>query len=479
MAEPNIEQLATVETPKIPKSGSIGFQEALGIQQPFIQRKAQITQDIGAATREEATATQAQKEGLAQAKAGAQEAYAGAERGAREQYQQRLETEPLPEFIPTKDNVQDIASLFSLIGVIGMVAGKGDAMKAMNAMNGMLEGHRKGRADLYKQEKQTFESNFKSMLKKHEEFRKEMEDAIKTAATDREAAMQKAELAATKAGSAIVQAQLRKGDLMGAYKLVDESGKGVQNALDIEAKQRRAVADREAAMERARFQAGEAMKRTQMQISAADARAKLKAETAGKGGIKPSAKIQEGYIADNQLKSDVDDIVKDLKTNPNLVNNLKKYRIEAFLTEEGKVLNQLVNEDIPPDLRQFLTKVRDMRNNYYLNISGKAVTGGEALRNYGTVPQPGDSPEAMLDKLQGMSNRINQSISTKRQLYNLPDLQMQPGLKTSLEPDQNYGVGAGGGQSKFQVGKVYTDAAGNQGRYMGVDSEGNDIWEEQ
>ena len=59
-----------------------------------------------------------------------------------------------------------------------------------------------------------------------------------------------------------------------------------------------------------------------------------------------------------EYRSKLDDRLKDLKTNPSLVNDLKKYRVEAFLTEEGKVLNQLVSEDIPPNLRQFLTMKR-------------------------------------------------------------------------------------------------------------------------
>jgi len=179
----------------------------------------------------------------------AQQAFGAAEQQAKEELQGKLEREPLPEFIPTKDTAQDIAGLFSLIGVIGMVVGKGNAMQAMGAMNGMLEGHRKGRADLYKQQLSEFDKNFKSMLQKHAEFRKEMEDAVKLAATNKEAGMQAAELAAAKSGSEIVKAQLRKGDLLGAYKLVEESAKGADQALQLEAKAREAAL-REAAADR-------------------------------------------------------------------------------------------------------------------------------------------------------------------------------------------------------------------------------------
>jgi hypothetical protein len=124
---------------------------------------------------------------------------------------------------------------------------------------------------------------------------------------------------------------------------------------------------------------------------------------------------------------------------------LEKYRVEAFLTEEGKVLNQLASSDIPPNLRQFLTKVSDLRNNYYLNISGKAVTGGEALRSYGTVPQRGDDAAAMADKLVGMSKRVSQAISIKQQLYGFKSLNLNAGGATSLVPGQDYSRDTEGG----------------------------------
>jgi hypothetical protein len=97
--------------------------------------------------------------------------------------------------------------------------------------------------------------------------------------------------------------------------------------------------------------------------------------------------------------------------------------------------------EIPQELRQFLTKVRDVRNNYYLDISGKAVTGGEALRNYGTVPQPGDAPEVMDDKIAGMEGRINGKIKTYQTLYGLPKLPREAvaaGTQTALVPGENY-----------------------------------------
>ena len=155
------------------------------------------------------------------------------------------------------------------------------------------------------------------------------------------------------------------------------------------------------------------------------------------GFLKPGAKVTEGYTADVILKNDLQGLTQDLK-NPKLIQQLKQYRVEAFLTEEGKVLNQVMSSEIPPELLQFLTKVRDIRNNYYLNISGKAVTGGEALRSYGAVPQPGDDAQGMLNKVGGMAKRIDDSIQLKRQLYGLPEINLREGARTNLAPGQDY-----------------------------------------
>lgn len=471
------EELATLPKPQIPATGRLGFKEALGVQEPFLQRKAEMQPQISAAEGDIAKAKQAQSEVLAGGKERAMQEFAQAEKGAKSAYEAKLEAEPLPAFIPTKDTAEDIAGLFSVIGVIGMLVGGGGKMaaqRAMGAMNGMMEGYRKGRMDLYKQQRNEFDANFKSMLQKHQEFRKEMEDAVKLAATNKDAGFAAAELAATKAGSDIVKAQLRKGDLVGAYKLLEESEKGAVNAFNAEAKQRQEEDKAKAADKRHREDMAQRERIAKEQNSLREKLAKIAAEAKGKdktGVLKPGAKITEGYVADTILRADVNGLVKDLQ-NPKLQEQIIKYRAEAFLSEESKVINQLLSSDIPDELQQFLTKVKDIRNNYYLNISGKAVTGGEALRNYGTVPQPGDEPNVMVNKLKGMSDRISDSISLKQQLFGLPELNLNPGTRPNLKPGDDYAIGSQPG--KYEVGKIYTDASGNKAKYLGDDN-----WEEQ
>ena len=114
------------------------------------------------------------------------------------------------EFIPTKDTVQDIAGLFSLIGVIGTVIAKGDAQRALGAMNGMLEGHMKGRKDLFKQQQIEFDKNFKAMQAKISSALSEYQEALELKKTDKEAGEAKKQAALKRSESPLLNAMDEK-----------------------------------------------------------------------------------------------------------------------------------------------------------------------------------------------------------------------------------------------------------------------------
>lgn len=345
-------------------------------------------------------------------------------------------------FVPTKETTQDLAGIFSLMSIVGMVVGKGNAQLAMSSMNGMLEGYQKGRADLYKKELTQFDKNFKAMQSKVLTLEKELSEAMELKKLDREKGDLAITMALAKGESQLLGAMRnRLGDVAVLNAVKDT--KNTLNTLvslnnDLQGKAN-ARADAQAARAQQERLAAERERRADERARLARQQALDLANAKAKEGgfLKPGAKVTEGYVADVILKNDLQGLVQDLK-NPKLIQQLKQYRVEAFLTEEGKVLNQLLASEIPPDLLQFLTKVRDIRNNYYLNISGKAVTGGEALRSYGAVPQPGDDAQGMLNKIGGMVNRIENSINLKRQLYGYPELNLQGGTKTNLAPGEDY-----------------------------------------
>jgi hypothetical protein len=78
----------------------------------------------------------------------------------------QLRTERGTPFVPTQENMQEMAAIFSFIGVLGFAiggGGKGNAIGAMNAMNGMMEGYRQGNVDRYQKEFNQFVTNMKSL----------------------------------------------------------------------------------------------------------------------------------------------------------------------------------------------------------------------------------------------------------------------------------------------------------------------------
>jgi hypothetical protein len=100
------------------------------------------------------------------------------------------------------------------------------------------------------------------MMQKHAEFRQEMEDAVKLATTNKEEGFRAAEMAAVKAGSEVVKAKLRKGDLIGSYNLVNDSMEGGKWAFSVKQKHDEAEEARKFRKEQAQ-QAAEAKREAQ------------------------------------------------------------------------------------------------------------------------------------------------------------------------------------------------------------------------
>ena len=351
-------------------------------------------------------------------------------------------------FVPKKDTAKDIATLFSLTSIVGMAIGgdgKASAFNAMAAMNGMIEGYQKGRTDLYKREKDVFEKNLKILQGKVTLLQSELQEAMQTYKTNRELGEQKAEIAFAKAGSDIGAQKLKQQGLVRAVEYIDGVAKDTNTLVTMKNDQVKRSEDL-AFKERQQTETERANKaRERDSFLDRQLREKLANEQKNASNLKPSAQIQKAFIADNQLKADLSALRQKLE-DPKLAKQIADYRAESFFSEEGgKTVAQLLQTQIPTELRQFLTQVRDMRNNYYRSISGLAVTNGEALRSYGTVPQPGDTSATMLDKIGGMERRVGQQVEIMRYMYSgLPNLEgkLQPGGGTSLRPGEDYSIGS-------------------------------------
>jgi hypothetical protein len=228
---------------------------------------------LAESTKAKAEVAGAEKAMLTQAEADRQKTY----QQAGETAAQAVKTSPVftekeevykktsEPFIPTKDDVKDIAALYSLVNVVGMAMGAGgkqNSMQAMHAMNGMLEGYQKGRQDLYKKEKDKFDVNMKNLKSRYDMLDKQLKDVMTLAQTDREASRQAADVLFAQTGANFYKQMADKIGLAGLYEYhkqaYDAANKlfSEKNRLEAQAEQR-SYRERSLAMQERRLQISE------------------------------------------------------------------------------------------------------------------------------------------------------------------------------------------------------------------------------
>jgi hypothetical protein len=408
----NPETLGNFSNPVVPKAP-----KAPRISMGDLSQASQTASDMYKA---EGEAAVQKSMGEAQATRDAAYQTSDIQRAAREPILKELSTVSKGvDFKPTQETFIGMSSLAGLIAFIGTASGKYGASSgrgAIDAMTGMMKGYQTGRQDVFRREQIQFEKEMASLKATQDRLYKELEIADKTALIDSAKASADRAVAVAASGSDFLKASYNTKGARGVkedlFKFMDAQQKADTMAQNL------------------------GIAREKM----AQARDLAAAKASNQGVLKPSAKAAEGYVAQNILSNDLGGLANDLK-NPNLQKQISDYRVGSFLTQESKILNQLISPNMPTELRQFLTKVIDIRNNVYLSISGSAVTGSEALRNYGAVPQPGDTSDVMIDKISSMKNRVDKKIQTNQYLFKFPPIPPEliaAGTKTSLILNKNY-----------------------------------------
>jgi len=143
-------------------------------------------------------------------------------------------------FVPRQDNAQDLATLFSLINVVGFAigsGGKGNAMQAMSAMNGMAEGYQKGRADLYKKEKDQFDINIKALKTKSDILSRRLADIAVLAAKDKETARIEADVLFNQEGADFYKNHAKQFGIAATAKLAKENAAAMGKAYEMSQQQ--------------------------------------------------------------------------------------------------------------------------------------------------------------------------------------------------------------------------------------------------
>ena len=107
-------------------------------------------------------------------------------------------------FVPSQTTAPLLGVVFATIGATGLLLGglsKNNAKAALSAMNGMAEGFTRGKEDLYKQERQTFDTNVKAMTQRMAILKSKLDVAREKMKYDAESADMEANAAFAEAGA--------------------------------------------------------------------------------------------------------------------------------------------------------------------------------------------------------------------------------------------------------------------------------------
>jgi hypothetical protein len=204
------------------------------------EEKAKLAQRHAALGGEIAKVEQQKKEVLAQGELETATTQKRSAQTAMEGYNKVLKDFPGPEFHPTPNNIQSLATIFGLTALIGETMGGEGQMSAMNAlssMNGMMQGWQQGRSDLWQREKIQYEQAMNRVKTIHDTAYKAMDTALKTLPYDREEGMMLAKQAAVALNSPTLMHLTEQGQIERAYKLIEDSQKNLKMVFDMRIKQ--------------------------------------------------------------------------------------------------------------------------------------------------------------------------------------------------------------------------------------------------
>jgi hypothetical protein len=352
---------------KVAKGGDAQTRAGIARQElePIMRAESDVAKEIA---REE---TRLKRE-KAQAETLAEETFATGKRESYDKYQAGLEQRPT--FNPTEFNAPAAAELAGLTAVIGAIAGAGRARAALKSMEGFTRGHKEGRADLYDKEIKQYEKDIQAWKDNVGMAKEKLTQVIDLLSTDKNAALVKAKELDPILQEGLALAKVRQGNYKGA---LDD----LNNVL----------------------KAGD-------QAEAAFLR------TTKEGGLKPGVVATDRFAMRVKLKG-VSDRMKKALADEEFGKKLDKYRIDLFFQEQSPYLDQLLQTNIPEDVRAFGILAKTFRNQKYKEESGTAVTSYEQLRQYGAVPQPGDSAKTLKDKLKTLDVGLIGDISTDMTVY--------------------------------------------------------------
>lgn len=330
---------------------------------------------------------------------------------------------------------------------------------ALNAFSKGIEGMVKGDQIAFQRGKDEFDRHLKSAIAKNSQAIEEYKMAREKHQGDINGMMNEWRLIAAKHQDTVALAQFESQNAKGAMQ-------HIENLVKMDEAARRADQQFGATMRRMDLMEQQRTADRESRERIATERNEIRAKAAAQGG-KPTQTERQHYMDSNQLLKGVDRI-EQMLADPATRQKIDEARVGNFLSDavESKTIQQaLVRPNLDPVVKKYLAEVANLRNQYYLDMSGKAVTGGEALRNYGAVMQPGDTTEDVMTKM---------GIAKTRASEKMRDLETYFPSLGVIRQDRLATDAPGGGGAVPPVNakgwKLMTDASGNKA-YVGPNNE--------
>lgn len=389
---------------------------------------------------------------------------AGAEEGQRQTILQQNEMEAglakrdkhaLPTFTPSQEDLGTYAQLASSIATMGLLigaGGKSSAKIAIASMTGMLKGWKEGRRDLYERESKNFEKESARISNIRKDIQNDLNMAMRLWPTKRKDAIDLIETARYKSGTdSVLGAMLYKGNYDGAMKLLESARKLDEVRLKDEEKR-----------EAARVKAEETKNFRNRQLALSEERNQIARERIGKPTDKDdrakattvdireyrALQTQERIwgrmqkkLSDEKFQKSFDDLgLKKLFFEPVAGDGVVSTVSKAM---SAKIAEATQKRD--PELTGFLQDIIQVRNAYYLVQSGKAVTGGEAAKNFFVTAQPADSAKVLLQKV----DRAIEDVSEEKLAMENALKNIKPRTNTAQTPSATKPMPTGEKLSKY------------------------------
>ena len=387
--------------------------------EPIMRAESDVAKEIA---REE---TRLKRE-KAQAETLAEETFATGKRESYDKYQAGLEQRPT--FNPTEFNAPAAAELAGLTAVIGAIAGAGRARAALKSMEGFTRGHKEGRADLYDREAKQYQKDLQAWKDNVGMAKEKLTQVIDLLSTDKTAALVKAKELEPMLQEGLVLAKVKQGNYSGALDTINTALKSGDQA--------------------------------EMQF--------LKSVSKGAGGkIKMTTEPEKRLSGSRESLESVMSIEQRLK-DPKVSSAINQTTFIRTLLEKpnemfpiDKYIRGQLFTNLPKEAQELFLQIAQARNDYYRQLSGQAVTGSEAARNFFATIQPSDTVDTLLVKIKGLKPKFI------RQLEDIEsDYEIGPGTQQRIS---ELLIQARGGQP--QTAAAAAPAAGAERKSFASEAE--------